>query len=175
MASRVPPAVTSTASPERELSNRSAAARTISSGSAMRPAPAPPPASAPETGPTSRRPSCSRRRTLRRVAGCSHISVCMAGAINTGPANAATAAHRASSAIPAAVLAITLAVAGAITTASAQAAISVWGLTEAPPYRDVTGGRPVTAARLCAPTNRREPAVITACTSAPASTRRRAR
>ena len=88
MGSRVPPAVTSTCSPARSWrrpSERGRRAATMASGvgqaagAARRPRPG---------GPTSGSTTCTPRRrsvaTLSWTAGCSHISVCMAGQTTTG-------------------------------------------------------------------------------------------
>ena len=56
---------------------------------------------------------------LATVAGCCHISVCIAGATTSGPRLASTVVPSRSSAIPAASFAMVFAVAGAMTTASA--------------------------------------------------------
>ena len=83
--SRVPPAVTTTVAPARSPGPRiRSAAATMSTGSASRPAPMSPPASRPTVGSTTWTP---RRRSVSRfstTAGCSHISVCIAGHSSTG-------------------------------------------------------------------------------------------
>ena len=72
------------------------------SGSARRPAPTSPPASRPDSGSTTMTP---RRRRVARfscTAGCSHISVCMAGQTSTGARVASSVAVSRSSEMPAA-------------------------------------------------------------------------
>ncbi len=100
--SRVPPALTTTRRPARSrpraaerrdsgpdpdgfaMARTDDAASTMSAGSARRPAPTSPPANRPSPGSTTCTP---RRRSVARLsctAGCSHISVCMAGHTITG-------------------------------------------------------------------------------------------
>ena len=123
MGSRVPPAVTSTRTP-REVARlrrgRSPPPPRSPRASARRPSPASPPASRPVSGPTTWTP---RRRSVARLsctAGCSHISVCMAGATSTGARVASSVAVSRSSEIPAAYLPSSFAVAGATTIRSAD-------------------------------------------------------
>ena len=81
IASRVPPAVTSTCRP-REIAWRQdgrSTAATMSLGSARRPAPTSPPARRPVAGVTTCTPRRAQRGRLSCTAGCSHISVCIAG------------------------------------------------------------------------------------------------
>ncbi len=123
--SRVPPAVTSTRQPARAPPPRAfSRAAKISSGSTMRPGPLSPPARGPLAGPTIVTPSASREARLRRVAGCDHISLCIAGATTTGTRAASTTAESRSSLRPWASRAMVAAVAGAMHTASAQRARS---------------------------------------------------
>ena len=89
--SRVPPAVTITrragevgggaAAPERGWP---VAASTMAAGSARRPAPTSPPARRPTSGSTTCTPRARSTRRLSCTAGCSHISVCIAGHTSTG-------------------------------------------------------------------------------------------
>ena len=88
---------------------------------------------------------------LRRVAGFSHISVCIAGATTSGAAEARMVADSRSSLSPLAIRAMVAAVAGATTTASAQCASSMWGLTDGWPNISTAGGVPVMAASVCGP------------------------
>ena len=71
-------------------------------------------------GPARERPAPRSVATLARVAGCSHISVCMAGANTTGQRAVSSTAVSRSSDIPAAARAIRSAVAGATMTRSAS-------------------------------------------------------
>ena len=73
---------------------------TITDGSASRPAPMSPPASRPSSGGTTVTPRARRTARLCWTAGCSHISVCMAGHTTTGAAVATRVAVRRSSAKP---------------------------------------------------------------------------
>ena len=89
--SRVPPAVISMVRPAMSPAGTgpSAAriprtASTTSASSASRPAPVLPPARWPSTGPTIVTPRSANVATLSVTAGCSHISVCMAGQTTTG-------------------------------------------------------------------------------------------
>ena len=84
---------------------------------------------------------------LRRVAGCSHISVCMAGARTTGEVVASKVAVRASSLIPDASRPSSDAVAGANNTATAPRPSPGGGLPEAAVDKPVTGGPPGVAGR----------------------------
>ena len=80
------------AAPRRDAQRPPVAAATMSAGSARRPAPTSPPASRPSPGSTTCTP---RRRSVARfscTAGCSHISVCMAGHTITGARVASTVA-----------------------------------------------------------------------------------
>ncbi len=102
--SRVPPAVTSTFQPSSGRARSRAAASTISAGSAIRPTPSSPPASAPVSGPMRCAPRLSSAAMLCLVAGCSHISVCIAGANSTGASVASKVADSKSGASPLAIL-----------------------------------------------------------------------
>ena len=97
-------------------------ADTISSGSLMRPAPTSPHAKRPPAGPTKCTPLLARVATLASVAAAVHMPVFMAGARRMGALVASTVVVSMSSAMPAAILAITLAVVGAMTKISARCA-----------------------------------------------------
>jgi hypothetical protein len=92
MGSRVPPAVTSTCSPSRSCrpvpvprpASTSETASTMRAGSASLPAPTSPPARRPSSGSTTCTPRARSRAMLSATAGCSHISLCMAGQTTTG-------------------------------------------------------------------------------------------
>ncbi len=83
-----------------------------------------PPASSPSAGPTMIAPRSARVATAAWVAGCSHISVCMAGAMTVGTVRQVNAEVTMSSAMPAANFAIRLVVAGAKIATSARRATS---------------------------------------------------
>ncbi len=75
---------------------------TMVAGSARRPAPESPPASGPSSGSTTSTPRRRRVARFSSTAGCSHISVCMAGQTSTGARVASRVAVSRSSARPAA-------------------------------------------------------------------------
>ncbi len=81
---------------------------------------------------TKRTPRERRVARLAWVAGACHMRRFMAGATSTGQPNARSVVESASSAIPAAILAITLAVAGTTTASSAKSASSTWGIGPSP-------------------------------------------
>ena len=98
-----------------------------------------------------------RRRssaTLAWVAGCSHISVCMAGAYSTGHRAVSKVAVSRSPAIPAAARASRSAVAGATRTRSAACPIRTCGTSDTPVHTSVVTGWPDSAAQVASPTNR---------------------
>ena len=96
------------------------AAAWISSGSLIRPGPVSPPVRGPSAGPMTCTPLEMSVAMFATVAGCCHISVCIAGAISTGARVASRVVPSRSEASPAAIDAIVLAVAGATTTRSAR-------------------------------------------------------
>jgi hypothetical protein len=103
-----------------------------------------------------------------------HIAAFIAGATSTGHSAQSASVESRSSADPWAALARKSAVAGATTTISARAASSIWapsGKAAGSNVRLATG-RPVSAANVAAPTNRRAADVSTAVTPAPRWTRR---
>ena len=92
----------------------------ISAGSGSRPLPVSAPVRRPSAGSMTTTPRAARRvATLAAVAGCSHISVCIAGAKTTGQRAVSRVLVSRSSASPCAALASRSAVAGATTTTSA--------------------------------------------------------
>ena len=97
----------------------SRASSAISTGSGSRPGPVSAPVSRPDAGSITTTPRDRSSATLSRVAGCTHISVCIAGAISTGQRAVSRVAVSRSSARPWAALASRSAVAGATTTRSA--------------------------------------------------------
>ena len=128
--SRVPPTDTTRCLPARSRaggSRASSTSRARSSGSGSRPAPESAPVSRPTAGSTICTPLLRRVATLARVAGCSHISVCIAGAMRTGPVVVSREAVSRSSDMPAAARARRFALAGATTTMSAQRPRLTWG------------------------------------------------
>ena len=86
IASRVPPAETTTRRPARSplRASRRRAAATISSGSLIRPTPAAPEARCPEAGPTDVAPRAISTARLACVAACAHMWLSIAGAISSG-------------------------------------------------------------------------------------------
>jgi hypothetical protein len=118
------------------------------------------------------RPSAASWATFRCTAGFAHMAEFIAGARSTGHSAQSSSVVSRSSAAPAAALASRSAVAGATTTRSARAASSMWapsGKAAGSNDRDATG-RPVRAANVAAPTNRRALRVSTAVTPAPRCT-----
>ena len=107
--------------------------------------------------------------TLARVAGCSHISVCIAGAKTTGQRAVSNVLVSRSSARPWAALAIRSAVAGATTTRSAPCPIRTWGTSWTEVHTSAATGLPDRADQVGAPTNSRAEAVGTTVTSWPDS------
>ncbi len=73
---------------------------TMTAGSASRPEPESPPARRPSSGGTTVTPRAAEDLRLCCTAGCSHISVCMAGHTTTGPAVATRVVVSRSSANP---------------------------------------------------------------------------
>ena len=103
--------------------------------------------------------------TLACVAGCSHISVCIAGANTTGQWAVSRVVVSRSSASPAAARASRSAVAGATTTRSAVLPICTWGTRGTSDQTSVETGLPDRASHVGAPTNRSAAAVGTTVTS----------
>ena len=119
-ASRVGPAVTSTRSPA--ISCGASARRTASNstaGAGSRPRPVSPQASRPLSGSSTVTPKRRSVSRLRCVMGLSYIPVFIAGATSLGQRAASSVVVSISSAIPAAIFAITFAVAGATMNTSA--------------------------------------------------------
>ena len=175
MGSRVPPEVTSTRRPARSCGVSTAStAATISAGSAIRPDPMSPPASGPSTGPTTVTPRFASTAMLSCTDGCSHISVCIAGATITGARVARRVAVRMSPERPVRRSDTRRAVAGHTTTASACWPSLVWGMGEEGSFHsEVTAGSDASAEKVVSPTIRSAPAVRTGTTWAPAPTIRR--
>ncbi len=117
-----------------------------------------------------------RRRsvaTFSWVAGCSHISVCIAGAKTTGQRAVSSVFVSRSSASPWAALASMSAVAGATTTRSAPWPMRTCGTSWTVSHTSVEAGFPDRAAQVASPTKFREAAVGTTRTSCPDSVSRR--
>lgn len=110
---------------------------------------------------------------LATVAGCDHISVCIAGAMTRGARLASTVVPSRSSAMPAASLAIVLAVAGAMTMTSASWPRLTCRTAATSSKIDVFRGLRLRASQVGAPTNFSADSVAMTFTSWPASTRSR--
>jgi hypothetical protein len=164
--SRVPPAVTTTRRPDRSSGlparrSRPSAAAKISGGSGSRPLPVSLPVSRPTAGSSTIAPRDRSVATFARVAGCSHISVCIAGAYRVGQRAVSSVFVRRSSARPFAARASRSAVAGATTTREAARPIRTCGTSWTSCHTSVATGCPDRAAQVGAPTNSRAAAVGT--------------
>ena len=142
----------------------SSAARTISSGSTIRPTPSSPSAVSPSSGPMRTTPRARSVSAFARVAACDHIRGFIAGATSVGPRCASAASVRTLSASPYASFASVLAVHGATTRRSARVR---WR------YTSSSGGRRASARNVSAVTNRSAPGVTSGTTSWPPFTSRR--
>ena len=174
----MPPAETTTLRPARSwaAAPRSRTSRTsskIEAGSGSRPLPVSAPVSRPSAGSMTIAPRWRRVATLAWVAGCSHISVCIAGAKTTGQRAVSNVLVSRSSARPWAALASRSAVAGATTTTSADWPIRTCGTACTSAHTSVDTGLPDSAAHVGAPTNSSAAAVGTTVTSRPDSVKRR--
>ena len=111
------------------------------------------------------------------VAGFSHIRRFIAGASIRGVSAARHTAASRSSAMPCARRAMKFAVAGATRMRSHQRARLMWPMPASLSWSSssVQTGRPDRAWKVSGETNSRAPRVITTCTSAPRSFRRRTR
>ena len=156
----------------RAASTRAQTAK-ISSGSGSRPGPVSAPVSRPDAGSRTTTPRERRVATLARVAGCSHISVCIAGANTTGQRAVSRVLVSRSSARPWAALASRSAVAGATTTRSASLPIRTCGTSWTSDQTSVVTGCPDSAAQVAAPTKRSADPVGTTRTAWPLSVSRR--
>ena len=110
---------------------------------------------------------------LSCTAGCSHISVCMAGQTMTGARVASRVAMSRSSEIPAAYFPRTRAVQGATTMRSADWPSRVCGMGSGPSHSEVRAGSLARAEKVSGPMNRVASSVRTGATWAPASKSRR--
>ena len=125
--------------------------------------------SRPDAGGTMCTPRSPRVATLACVAGCSHISVCIAGAMTTGQRAVSRTVVSRSSACPVAARASRSAVAGATTTRSACCPIRTCGTSVMSDQTSVCTGLPDSADHVGAPTKRSAASVGTTVTSWPAS------
>ena len=173
--SRVPPALITTLTPTRSPGpSTAAAAATIDSGEASRPAPTSPPANRPLSGSTMWTPRSRKVAMLSATAGCSHISVCIAGQIITGARVASSTLLSRSVDRPIRYAAMSRAVAGATRIRSADWPSLVCGIgVSGSSQSRVRTGSLASADSVVVPRNRSAPAVITGMTWAPASTKRR--
>src|SRR5690606_5896274 len=127
------------------------------------------PVNRPVAGSSTTAPRARRVATFATVAGCSHISVCMAGAYSTGQRAVSRVLVSRSSAMPTAARASRSAVAGATTTRSASCPIRTCGTSYARDQTSSATGCPESASQVAAPTNRSAAAVGTTVTRWPAS------
>jgi hypothetical protein len=166
----VPPRLTSTRVPASVRVSSSAAVTPAirSSSSASRPGPVSPEVSGPLAGGTTSTPRRSSSARLARVAGCCHISVCIAGATTTGPGKASATLVSRSSARPAAIRARVWAVAGATTSTWPQRARATCSTAAGSSHTDAGTCRPVRAAKVARLTIASPALVRIGCTSAPA-------
>jgi hypothetical protein len=145
----------------------------MSAGSGSRPLPVSAPVSRPTAGSMTSAPRLRSVSTLATVAGCSHISVCMAGTKMTGPRAVSSVDVSRSSARPAAARAMRSAVAGATSTRSACRPMRTCGTSCTSSKTSVCTGRPDNAAQVGSPTKRRADLVGTTVTPWPDSVSRR--
>src|SRR3954468_17038724 len=141
----------------------------MSAGSGSRPGPESGPVRRPTAGGRTTAPRRRRVATFSCVAGCSHISVCMAGTKTTGQEAVSRVAVSRSSARPMAARASRSAVAGATTTRSACCPIRTWATSGTSDQTSVVTGLPDSASKVAAPTKCNAPGVGTTRTSCPAS------
>ena len=104
------------------------------------------------------------------VAGCCHISVCMAGAIITGAVVASSVVPSRSSARPAAIFAMVFAVAGAMTMRSACCPSATCRTRATSSCTLVVTVLRLSASHVGSPTNRSASSVGITCTSWPSFT-----
>src|SRR6202453_417975 len=178
ISSRVPPAETRTRRPLRSLpvsgcERMLVITAKISAGSGSRPGPLSFPASLPTAGSITTAPRSRSVVTLACVAGCSHISVCIAGANTTGQVAISKVAVSRSPAIPAAARAIRSAVAGTTAIRSASWPSFTCGASAIPVHTSVRTGSPDSPAQVASPTKRSASLVGTTLTRWPASVSRR--
>ncbi|MGC0370201.1 hypothetical protein RKD05_002453 [Microbacterium sp. SLBN-111] len=107
---------------------------------------------------------------LCTVAGCRHISVCIAGATTTGAVVARRVVPSRSAASPAVIDARVFAVAGATMTRSADCPSDTCRTRATSSCTEVVTGLRLIASHVGSPTNRSASSVGTTCTSCPAFT-----
>ena len=168
-----PPALEVARQRRRPAPAASRASSAISTGSGSRPGPVSAPVSRPDAGSITTTPRERSSATLSRVAGCSHISVCIAGAISTGQRAVSRVAVSRSSARPCAARASRSAVAGATTTRSACCPSLTCGTAGTSVNTPVCTGCPDSASKVAAPTNSSADAVGSTRTACPLSVSRR--
>ena len=150
-----PPAGQVGASPPAPRASTRSATANISAGSGSRPGPVSGAGEPADGGIEHHRAPLRSSDTLAWVAGCCHISVCMAGANTTGQRAVSRTAVSRSSDMPAAARASRSAVAGATMTRSALWPSLTWGTScTSSQTADVTGS-PDSAAQVASPTKRR--------------------
>src|SRR3984885_9892246 len=174
--SLVPPAETSTRLPLRSAARPSApraSTRTAtpksSVGSGSRPGPLSAPVRRPVAGSSTIAPRSRNVATFACVAGCCHISVCMAGANTTGQRAVSRTAVSRSSDRPAAARASRSAVAGATKTRSAVWPSRTCGTLCTSSQTPDDTGSPESAAQVASPTKRSASGVGATLTWCPAS------
>ena len=175
--SSVGPAVTSTRLPASTLGwNRASTSSAICCASSMRPMPVSPQAWSPAAGPANAMPSSRSARTLRCVAGLSHISTFIAGASISGQRRARASAESRSSARPCASLAMKSADAGAIKIRSRSRDSSMCPMLSGTrgSHRSVHTAWPESACIVTGVTKRVAASVMATRRSTPALTRMRA-
>src|SRR5690606_29425876 len=145
------------------------ATRAISSGSGRRPGPVSAPVRRPAAGSITCTPRARSVATFATVAGCSHISVCIAGAMTTGQRAVSRVEVSRSSARPDAARASRSAVAGATTTRSAPWPSATCGTCSTSSNTWSVAGSPDSASHVGAPTKRSAAAVGTTRTRCPCS------
>ena len=176
--SRVPPAVTSTPTPDQVGGVSSASQTAIScAGSGSRPIPySPCDPSSPSAGGMTVTPRLERSWRFAWVAGCRYMRLFIAGATATGHAAASAAVVSRLSAWPLASLAIVFALAGAIKNRSARSTSARWLIgarsgSGSPGYEPRAGsgpnsetstGAPVIPSNDVLPTNR---SLVGVCTT----------
>ncbi len=178
--SRVPPALITTCRPARSrpspcgprASTRRQVSK-ISAGSGKRPFPVSTPVRRPTAGSMTTAPRRRSVATFSWVAGCSHISVCIAGTKITGQRAVRRVLVSRSSARPWAALASMSVVQGATTTRSADWPMRTCGTSWTDSQTSVEAGLPERAAQVASPTKCRDAAVGTTRTSCPDSVNRR--
>src|SRR5215468_3160655 len=157
------------AAPSALAESTESASANSSAGSGSLPFPLSAPASRPMAGSTTIAPRSRSVATLCWVAGCSHISVCIAGAYSTGQRAVSSVAVSKSWAMPAAARAIRSAVAGATSTRSAVWPSRTWGTSATSLHTSAATGSPDSAAQVGSPTKRSASGVGMTLTRWPAS------